>query len=109
MSTGISSPTNVIELLNTAEYKELFTEAAINTLGPEDGTAEIEGLFDYLANGTDWRNNEVDTDWNDIIFRDGQQSDVDLAVSGVTSKHNITLEAHGIQQKGYWSAMTWIA
>ncbi len=82
MSTGISSPTNVIELLNTAEYKELFTEAAINTLGPEDGTAEIEGLFDYLANGTDWRNNEVDTDWNDIIFRDGQQSDVDLAVSG---------------------------
>lgn len=82
MSTGISSPTNVIELLNTAEYKELFTEAAINTLGPEDGTAEIEGLFDYLANGTDWRNNEVDTDWNDIIFRDGAQSDVDLSVSG---------------------------
>ena len=82
MSTGISSPTHLQEFLNTAEYKELFTEAAINSLGEVDGTAEIEADFDYLSNGTDWRNNEVDTDWNDIVFRDGNQSDVDMSVSG---------------------------
>ena len=82
MATGISSPTHLQEFLNTAEYKELFTEAAINSFGEVDGTAEIESAFDFLSNGTDWRNNEVDTDWNDIIFRDGNQSDVDMSVSG---------------------------
>ena len=82
MSTGVSSPTHLQEFLNTTEYKELFTEAAINSFGEEDGIAEIEADFDFLANGTDWRNNEVDTDWNDIAFRNGGQTDIDASVSG---------------------------
>jgi TonB-linked SusC/RagA family outer membrane protein len=86
ISTGISSPTNVLPFLNTAEYKELFTEAAINSLGEEDGLAEAEATFDFLANGTDWRNNAVDTDWNKLAFRDGSQSDIDLSVSGGDQK-----------------------
>ncbi len=86
ISSGVSSPTNVVKFLNTAEYKELFTEAAINTLGQEDGTAEIEGLFDYVSNGKDWRKGEVDTDWNKLAFRDGSQSDMDLSVSGGDQK-----------------------
>jgi TonB-linked SusC/RagA family outer membrane protein len=86
VSSGVSSPTHVLPFLNAAEYKELFTEAAINSLGKEDGLAEAEGTFDFLANGTDWRNNAVDTDWNKLAFRDGSQSDIDLSVSGGDQK-----------------------
>jgi TonB-linked SusC/RagA family outer membrane protein len=82
MSTGISKPSHLQQFLNATEYKELYTEAAINSLGPEDGLAEIEADFDFLANGTDWRNNVVNTNWNDIAFRDGKQSDLDLSFSG---------------------------
>ncbi|MBK9963044.1 MAG: TonB-dependent receptor plug domain-containing protein, partial [Saprospiraceae bacterium] len=82
ISTGVSSPTHLVEWLNASEYKELFTEAAINSFGEEDGKAEAEGAFDFLSNGTDWQNGAVDTDWNKIAFRDGSQSDIDLSVSG---------------------------
>ena len=82
LSTGVSSPTHLQEFLTASEYVELFTEAAINSFGEVDGLAEVEGAFDYFASGTDWRNNEVNTNWNDIVFRDGNQSDVDVAVSG---------------------------
>ncbi|MBL0023825.1 MAG: TonB-dependent receptor plug domain-containing protein [Saprospiraceae bacterium] len=34
VSSGVSSPTHLLSFLNAAEYKELFTEAAINSLGP---------------------------------------------------------------------------
>jgi TonB-linked SusC/RagA family outer membrane protein len=86
VSSGVSSPTNLLTFLNGAEYKELFTEAAINSFGAEDGLAEAEATFDFLANGTDWRNGAVDTDWNKLAFRDGSQSDVDLSVSGGDQK-----------------------
>lgn len=86
VSSGVSSPTHLVSWLNAAQYKELFTEAAINSFGEEDGRAEVEGLFDYVSNGTDWQNGAVDTDWNKLAFRDGSQSDVDLSVSGGDAK-----------------------
>ncbi|MFZ4545152.1 MAG: SusC/RagA family TonB-linked outer membrane protein [Saprospiraceae bacterium] len=86
VSSGLSSPTHLVPFLNTAEYKELFTEAAINSLGETDGRAEAEGTFDFLANGTDWKNNAVDTDWGKLAFQDGNQSDIDLSVSGGDGK-----------------------
>lgn len=86
IAQGFSEPTNRREWLNAAEYVELFTEAAINSLGEVDGRAEAEGTFDFLAAGTDWRNGEVDTDWQDIAFQDGYQSDVDFSVSGADAK-----------------------
>lgn len=86
ISSGVSSPTNLVRWLNASEYKELFTEAAINTLGKEDGIKEAESNFDFLSNGTDWKNNSTGTVWNDIAFRDGNQSDIDLSVSGGDDK-----------------------
>ena len=83
ISRGVSSPTNLVEWLNADEYIELFTEAAeYQTWGPD----YITGLFDDLSGGTDWRNREVDTDWNDIAFRDGSLFDVDFSVSGGDAK-----------------------
>ena len=83
VSRGISTPTNTVEWLNAAEYVELFTEAAeYQSWGPD----YITGLFDDLSGGTDWRNGEVDTDWNEIAFRDGHQQDIDFSVSGGDDK-----------------------
>lgn len=82
VARGISSPTNLVEWLNAEEYVELFTEAAENV----DEVDYITGLFDDLSNGTDWRSGEVDTDWNEVAFRDGFQTDLDFSVSGGDAK-----------------------
>ncbi|MGY5848160.1 SusC/RagA family TonB-linked outer membrane protein [Salegentibacter sp. HM20] len=85
-SHGISQPTNKREWLNTDEYIELFTEAAVNSFGEEGGTDYIEGIFDFLANGTDWRNREVDTDWQDLAFQTGHVRDASLSMQGGNEK-----------------------
>ncbi|MBC9797638.1 SusC/RagA family TonB-linked outer membrane protein [Sinomicrobium weinanense] len=88
MSHGISRPTNKREWLNADEYIELFTEAAINTYGQEEGTARAEGMFDDLSSGTDWRNREVSTDWQDLALQNGYVTDADLSLSGGNEKTN---------------------
>ncbi len=82
ISSGVSSPTHVLPFLNAAEYRELFTEAAVNSLGEEDGKNEANATFDYLSNGK----TGIDTDWNKLAFRDGAQSDIDLGISGGDAK-----------------------
>jgi TonB-linked SusC/RagA family outer membrane protein len=86
LSQGFSEPTNIRQWLNTDQYIELFTEAAINTFGQEDGIAEAESTFDFLAGDTDWRTREVDTNWADEAFQQGFQSDADFSVSGADAK-----------------------
>ncbi len=86
LSQGFSQPTNKRKWLNTDQYIELFTEAAINTLGEADGRAEAEGTFDFLAGDTDWRSREVNTNWSEIAFQDGFQTDADFSVSGADAK-----------------------
>ncbi|KAA1247964.1 TonB-dependent receptor [Aquimarina sp. RZ0] len=92
ISQGLSQPTNKREWLNASEYIELFTEAAVNStdllasIGIPDPVAFIESQFDRYANGTDWRNGEVDTDWQDIAFQNGFQSNADFSVSGANEK-----------------------
>ena len=81
-SYGISETANRRDWLNADQYIELFTEAAINSYGEADGLAEAEGTFDYLAQGTDWRNREIDTDWQDEIFRTGYTQNADFSASG---------------------------
>ncbi|CAN1484893.1 OMP_RagA_SusC, TonB-linked outer membrane protein, SusC/RagA family [Flavobacteriaceae bacterium] len=82
-SQGVSSPTNKREWLNSAQYVELFTEASINSNGDAQ---EAEDTFDYLAQGTDWRNGEVDSDWQDEAFQNGLTTDADFSVSGADDK-----------------------
>lgn len=81
-SYGVSEPTNKREWLNSSEYIELFTESAINSFGEVDGTEYIEGIFDFLAAGTDWRNGEVDTDWQELAFQDAHVQDAGFSMSG---------------------------
>jgi TonB-linked SusC/RagA family outer membrane protein len=84
-SQGVSEPTNAKKFLNAAQYVELLTEASINSpfVGAED---ELIKEFDYLAQGTDWKNGEVDTDWNKEIFQTGYTTDADFSASGGDEK-----------------------
>ena len=80
-STGISQPTNLVEWLNTEQYLELFREAAaFQPWGPDF----IEGRFVDLSGDNEV--GTVDTDWNDIAFRDGTQSNLDVSISGGDEK-----------------------
>lgn len=81
-SYGVSEPTHTRDWLNSEQYIELFTEAAENS-GYLD---YAEGRFDQLSAGTDWRNGEVDTDWQDLAFQDGHVQDANLSVSGGNEK-----------------------
>jgi TonB-linked SusC/RagA family outer membrane protein len=82
-SQGVSEATNKRKWLNAAQYVELFTEASINGTGD---AAEAEDTFDFLAQGTDWRNLEVDSDWQDTAFQNGLTTDADFSVSGADDK-----------------------
>ncbi len=86
-SSGWSRPTNKLDWLNAEEYIELFVEASTNTYGAEDTwLTEEGGYFDFMANGTDWRNLEVDTDWQDYALVDGSVQDHTVSISGGDEK-----------------------
>jgi TonB-linked SusC/RagA family outer membrane protein len=83
LSNGFSSRANSRDWLNAEQYIELFTEAANNVGYP---IAFLEADFDFIAGGTDWRNGEVDTVWEDLALRDGFTRDADFSVSGGNAK-----------------------
>ncbi|WP_299607957.1 TonB-dependent receptor [uncultured Aquimarina sp.] len=82
-SYGISSATNKRDWLNAEQYVELMTESALNAGFSQAG---IEGQFDFYANGLDWRNGEVDTDWQELALVDGSVQDFGVSVSGGSEK-----------------------
>ena len=82
LSNGVSSRANSRDWLNAAQYIELFTESAQRSPFGDLSGAFLEGRFDRYANGTDWRNLAVDTDWEDLALRDGYTRDADFSVSG---------------------------
>lgn len=86
-SVGWSKPTNTLDWLNAEQYVELFTEASANTYGADDlWLVEEGGYFDWMANGLDWRNGEVDTDWESLALVDGSVQDHTISVSGGNEK-----------------------
>ena len=85
-STGVSDPANTRDWLNAAQYVELFTEAAERSPFGDLSGEFLEDRFDRYANGTDWRNLEVDTDWEDLAFQNGSVRDFDFSVSGGNTK-----------------------
>lgn len=86
LERGVSAPTNRTEWLDADEYIELFTESAERSPYGDLSGAYLESWFDFFAQGTDWRNREVDIDWQDESFQDGENTDLSLQVSGGTEK-----------------------
>ncbi len=83
-SYGWSEETNRRDWLNTAQYVELFTEAALNEGFTEDDAAFFFNL--WAENEEDWREGRVDTDWQDIAFVNGSVSDLNVNASGGSEK-----------------------
>ncbi|MRX68665.1 TonB-linked outer membrane protein, SusC/RagA family [Flavobacterium resistens] len=81
-SQGISEATHTKKFLNAKQYVELLQEAGRNV----DDLESVEDELEYLSQGTDWRNGEIDTNWQDIALRTGYTTDADFSVSGGDDK-----------------------
>lgn len=81
-SQGVSEPTHKRKWLNASQYVELLQEAGRNV----DDLESVEDELEFLSQGTDWRNGEINTDWQDIAFQTGFTTDADFSVSGGDDK-----------------------
>jgi TonB-dependent starch-binding outer membrane protein SusC len=103
LNTSFSNPARKFDFLNTAQYAELFRETASNDANAlwESGgspfptlqetidayTGAYEGFIDDFSLGLDWRNGEVDTDWQSLLYnKNANASQADLSFSGGTDK-----------------------
>ena len=79
-SYGWSEASNSLDWLNTGEYVELYTEAALNSGFTEDDAAFFFNLF--AEDEADWREGNVDTDWQNLALESGSVQDVSFSASG---------------------------
>lgn len=94
VQTGFSQPTGRREFLNTKEYVELFTEAAVNadaiegvdTSDNSSWTQFVYSRFDRYDGHTNWRDLKDQTDWQDEALRKGSLSNASLSFSGGNDK-----------------------
>lgn len=82
MSQGISEATHKKKWLNAKQYVELLLEAGRNV----NDLASVEDELEFLSQGTDWRNGEIDTDWQKEALKTGYTTDADFSVSGGDDK-----------------------
>lgn len=83
-SYGFSEATNKRKWLNAEQYVELYTEAATNAGQSE---AQIEAALDALAtddlgNINDWRNGNIDTNWQNEALVNGTTRELSMSISG---------------------------
>lgn len=81
-SQGVSEATHKKKWLNATQYVQLLQEAGRNV----DDLESVEDELEYLAQGTDWRNGEVNTDWQKEALKSGYTTDADFSVSGGDDK-----------------------
>lgn len=99
-----SNPTRKKQFLNAKQYVDLINIAA-QTDAEYDFNNDISGyetldqavadyqdfyysnILDYFSLGTDWRNQEVNTNWQDLLYNKNAPSrQVDLSASGGSDK-----------------------
>ncbi|WP_400193850.1 SusC/RagA family TonB-linked outer membrane protein [Hymenobacter sp. B81] len=99
---GRSERTRIREFLNAAEYKELFTEAAINggLVDPNDPDLYPTAAAALLGEAGLDLNSPYDTPWNELAFRKGSVMQYDANVSGGDAKTRFYLSANYNDQKG---------
>lgn len=105
--TGFSEPTNKLDMMTAKEYVDWMQHAARNTdriraaagLSP-NRLAILESEFDYMAQGTDWRNYVVDTNWQDLAFQDAGMFSHDISASGGNNQTTFFASGHYSDQDG---------
>lgn len=103
LNTSFSNPARKFKFLNAKQYTDLLLESAVNdgktdfALGAsgypteqsaiDDYTAFWEDYLDFFSLGKDWRNGEVDTDWQAELYnKNANATQADLSFSGGTDK-----------------------
>jgi len=91
--TGWSQPTKKQKFLNAAQFKELFTAAAVNEgYDPADE-------FEAETGTQDWNSNN-NTNWADEAFQDGGINQYNLSLTGGDAKTKFLLSGSWNEQKG---------
>ncbi len=102
-SYGVSNPTMKRGFLNAREYVMMLREAAVNDgrIDYQRGVsgfpteqdaidayvADYESVFDYYSLGTDWRNAEVDVNYEDQAYnKNAGNKQIDLSLRGGNEK-----------------------
>lgn len=117
--TGIGEPAVRRKFLNAQQYVELFTESAINggkydfanqlsdpaypteQAAIDDYVGLVEGKFDGVAAGTDWRSAVVNTNWEDQSFRSAaNNSQYDISATGGNEKTRFFTSGSYSNQEG---------
>ncbi len=112
--TGFSEPTNKMEFMNATEYRDYFRQAAINSenyygdgcsVVPNDPNCydyigDVEFYFGYMAQGTDFENAEVNSNWQDEAFQDAGMFSHDLSAMGGNEQTRFYASGHFSDQDG---------
>ena len=100
---GTSTPTRKRKFLNSAQYKELFSESLINAgyIDPTDPKAYATVADAFANEGGINYNSTSDVNWSDQAFRNrGSVSQYDVNVSGGDAKTRFYLSGTFNDQKG---------
>jgi len=93
---GVNTASNLKpEMLNSTDYLHLLEESYANSGQPVPNTAELINTYYRDSNG-----NIIDTDWLDVIMRNGSMQYYDLSVSGGSDKSNYFISANYLKEKG---------
>jgi TonB-linked SusC/RagA family outer membrane protein len=103
-TSSISNPARLRHFLNASQYVDLI-ELAAESDGKYDFANDISGypseqaavkdykafyeseILDYYSLGTDWKNNKVNTDWQDLLYNDNAPANqINLSASGGDDK-----------------------
>lgn len=83
-----------IDVLNTSQYEELYTEAITNYVNSGGTVPTTDSFGQGILNGTEI-NSDIDTDWQDLIGR------------GTSYTSNYSFNVRGAGEKGsYYSALS---
>jgi TonB-dependent starch-binding outer membrane protein SusC len=91
---GFTKPFNLVPLLDAREYELIKNEGLTNAGTPPNGTTR--GFYPYI--GPD--GNPVNTNWYDVIFRQGISHNHTISVSGANDRTNYYFSAGYSKQKG---------
>lgn len=113
--TGTQKPTGKRKFLDSKQYVDFFTRAAVGAATQDSIYGVFSNVADALADeldyvnsrftrysaGTDdWKTGKVNTDWDNLVFQDAPISQYDLNISGGSDKTKFFMSGQYLDQKG---------
>lgn len=113
--TGVQNPTGKREFLDSKEYVDYFTQAALGAATQDviygyepninsakrDELDYVHSRFTRYSAGTeDWKTGKINTNWQDKAFQTAPISQYDINVSGGTDKTKIFVSGQYLDQDG---------